>query len=688
MPEQGRKIVIVSFLGVFALYILLSFFSTSVGVIGEKIKVSFLFTLGIGAYALPFFLAYLAYEIAILNLVRRYRFIGRIIGLLLWLFIFLTLVERRAVKSQVILVDYNLGGRVGSALYSLLNRYLGESGTLLFLFLFAFLGTYLLGEGKLIRQLVHFAKSLGKKPGSIKPEKIPSDSTSSEAWKSPVSSPVFPASSIEEVFEVTSLVSKTSSPKRIKKSVPPQEVEEWILPSSRILSSHSAKGEEKTRKEIAEEIAKLEKTLAEFNVAGRVTNFQVGPTVTRYEFQPAPGVKVNKIVNLSNDIALAFAVAAVRIEAPIPGRSAVGIEIPNRRKEIVSLRELVEEEGFYQDPSPLKIALGKDVAGKPLIWDLREAPHLLIAGATGSGKSVCINTILASLLFRSDPNVLRIALIDPKKVELSLYAGLPHLCGPVISEVRLVIKFLKWLCREMDSRYELLSELSCRNVDEYNRLVEKKEQLPYVVVVIDELADLMMTAASDVEGYICRLAQMARAVGIHLVVATQRPSVDVITGLIKANFPSRLAFAVYSQVDSRTILDMPGAEKLLGNGDLLFAPIGVGKPIRGQGAFISTEETKKVVEHWSRQKGSIHYSMEFVFRDEEVEISEDEDDVYGEAVKIVMESGRASTSLLQRRLRIGFNRAARLIERMEREGIVGPYEGSKPRKVIMRRGEQ
>lgn len=689
MPDHGRKIIVVSFLGVFAFYALLSFFSTNVGMIGEKIKAGLLFSLGIGAYAVPFLVAYLAYEIAILNQARRYKFISRIVGLSLWLFVFLMLVERRAMKSQVSLVEYSLGGKVGNALYLFLNRYLGENGILLLLFLFAFLGTYLLGEGKLIRQLVQLAKSLSKKFGAVRTKETPSVPVSPETPKSTVSSSLSPEPcAVEDVFEVASLISKISVPKRVKKTLSLQEMEEWILPSPKILSSHSSKGEEKSRKEIAEEIAKLERTLSEFNVAGRVTNFQVGPTVTRYELQPAPGIKVNKIINLSNDIALAFAVAAVRIEAPIPGRSAVGIEIPNRRKEIVSLRELVEGEEFYQDPSPLRIALGKDVGGKPLIWDLREAPHLLIAGATGSGKSVCINAILASLLFRSDPNVLRIALIDPKKVELSLYAGLPHLCGPVISEVRLVIKFLKWLCREMDSRYELLSELSCRNIEEYNHLVEKKERLPYVVVIIDELADLMMIAASDVEGYICRLAQMARAVGIHLVVATQRPSVDVITGLIKANFPSRLAFAVYSQVDSRTILDMPGAEKLLGNGDLLFAPMGVGKPIRGQGAFISTEETKRVVEHWAKQRGVIHYSMEFVFREEEIEISEDEDEVYGEAVKIVMESGRASTSLLQRRLRIGFNRAARLIERMEKEGIVGPYEGSKPRKVIVRRGEQ
>jgi len=397
---------------------------------------------------------------------------------------------------------------------------------------------------------------------------------------------------------------------------------------------------------------------------------------------------VNKIVALSNDIALAFAAAAVRIEAPIPGRSAVGIEIPNENKEIVSMKELLETTHFLKDSSPLSIVVGKDVIGRPLICDLRDMPHLLIAGATGSGKSVCINVILASLLYKADPNQLRIAMVDPKRVELSIYADLPHLCVPVISDVRWVVKFLKWLCREMDTRYKMLSDLSTRNKQENNKTVEEYERLPYVVVIIDELADLMMTAPSDVESYICRLAQMARAVGIHLVVATQRPSVDVITGLIKANFPSRISFAVSSQADSKTILDGPGAEKLLGNGDMLFSPVGVNKSIRGQGAYISTSETKKIVEHWLNQSGEIYYSMDFVLKEEVAETSDDDDEeLYREAVSVVIENGKASTSLLQRRLRIGFNRAARLIERMESEGLVGPYEGSKPRKVIANRGD-
>jgi len=681
--------LLVSFLGVFAFYSFLSFFPLDVGIVGEKLK-SVLFTvLGVGAYVFPFLLVYLIYEMVIFTPARRYKLASRVIGLSLWFIIFLTLITREVVRNTPHSYSFSfpLGGLIGRFFYRWFDYYLGKSGLVLLLLLFAFLGTYLWGEGRLVRKIIYSIKTLKEKAA------VPHESKASSLYPlkqdktaaQPVSTETFE----EEVFTVQEVAPSQAEKKGTRKSKKLTKIEEgnWVLPSPQLLSYRSSRNEEKPRKEIAEEIARLEKTLSEFNVTGKVINVQVGPTVTRYEFQPAPGIKVNKIVNLSNDIALAFAVAAVRIEAPIPGRSAVGIEIPNRRKEIVSLRELIENENFMQNPSPLKIALGKDVGGKPLIWDLREAPHLLIAGATGSGKSVCINAILASLLFCSDPSVLRIALVDPKRVELSIYAGLPHLCAPVISDVRLVIKLLKWLCREMECRYELLSELSCRNIEEYNHLVEPKERLPYIVIVIDELADLMMTAASDVEAYICRLAQMARAVGMHLIVATQRPSVDVITGLIKANFPSRLAFAVYSQVDSRTILDGPGAEKLLGNGDLLFSPMGVSKPIRGQGAFVSTEETKRIVEHWLQQKEVIHYSLEFVFQEEEIEISEEDDEVYREAVKIVVESGKASTSLLQRRLRIGFNRAARLIERMEREGIVGPYEGSKPRKVIVRRGE-
>ncbi len=687
--ETKKKLLILSILILTTSYFLLALLSRQTGEIGALIRRGALWAFGLGAYLLPFFLGFLTYELAIFLPAKRYRFAGRVIGISLWIFVFLILSEREASRRGAVLPTGRVGGIAGSFLLGVFEKYLGDAGTLLFLFLVALFGTYLISEGKILRRIIAYFHH----PEEQKPQEFPVSPLSKEEKSS-----LPQEEKRAEIVEVFSL-STLEGPRRTRKSRTPkmESVSQsgirnsWILPVPRLLDPPPPKRGEKTRREVEEEITRLEQTLAEFGVSGRVIHVQVGPTVTRYEFQPAPGIKVNKIVSLSNDIALAFAVAAVRIEAPIPGKAAVGIEIPNRHKEIVTLRELIETEEFVNHPSPLLLALGKDVGGKPIFWDLREMPHLLIAGATGSGKSVCINAILGSLLYRADPSRLRIVLIDPKRVELSLYAGIPHLCAPVISEVRLTVRLLKWLCREMDTRYELLSELSCRNIEEYNRIARDEEKLPYVVVVIDELADLMMTAPGDVETYICRLAQMARAVGIHLIVATQRPSVDVITGLIKANFPSRLAFAVSSQADSRTILDGPGAEKLLGNGDMLFAPLGVSKPIRGQGAFIRTEETKRVVEHWMDQKGTIPYPLEFTAQEERDTLQEEGDEdneLYEEAVRVVVETGKASTSLLQRRLRIGFNRAARLIERMEREGIVGPYEGSKPRKVMVRRGER
>jgi len=689
--EPKRKLFVLSILTLTAVYLLLVLLSSGMGVVGDFLRYQALRAFGLGAYVLPFLLGFVVYELAVLHPARKYRFVGRITGVSLWLFVFLALSEQEALRRGFSLPTGEVGGVFGFFLLGFFRRYFGDLGTALFLFLVALLGTYLLSDGKLLRKIaafVQFVKSKGStQTTSLAPSKEPKSPSPAPAKKE--------STEIVETFSIPKLLEHSElgpSPRKKPKPKTPQEERKssWVLPSVELLNPPPPRRFEKSRRDIEEEVVKLEQTLAEFGVMGKVVHVQVGPTVTRYEFQPAPGIKVNKIVGLSNDIALAFAVAAVRIEAPIPGKAAVGIEVPNRHKEIVVLRELLERGEFSGHPSPLLLALGKDVGGKPIFWDLRDMPHLLIAGATGSGKSVCINAILASLLYRADPTRLRIALIDPKRVELSVYAGLPHLCAPVISEVRLVVRFLKWLCREMDARYELLSEVSCRNIEEYNSIVEDREKLPYIVVVIDELADLMMTAPGDVETYICRLAQMARAVGMHLVVATQRPSVDVITGLIKANFPSRLAFAVSSQVDSRTILDGPGAEKLLGNGDMLFAPMGVGKPIRGQGAFIRTEETKRIVEHWTRQKGDVPYPLEFIAQEEKTAMGEDEEDdeLYEEAVRIVLETGKASTSLLQRRLRIGFNRAARLIERMEREGIVGPYEGSKPRRVIAKRGEK
>ncbi|RDV84754.1 FtsK/SpoIIIE family DNA translocase [Ammonifex thiophilus] len=434
-------------------------------------------------------------------------------------------------------------------------------------------------------------------------------------------------------------------------------------------------------REISANARLLEDTLASFGIKVKVTQVSCGPAVTRYEVQPAPGVKVSRIVSLADDIALALATSGVRIEAPIPGKAAIGIEVPNREVALVSLREILESKEFQNSPSPLTVALGKGIAGQVVVADLIACPHLLIAGATGAGKSVCLNSLIVSLLYKSGPDILKFVLIDPKMVELMVFNDIPHLVCPVVTEAKKAAATLKWLVREMERRYELLASAGMRDIARYNQL-KKEEPLPYIVVVIDELADLMMVAPVDVEDAICRLAQMARAAGIHLVVATQRPSVDVITGLIKANIPSRISFAVSSQADSRTILDMAGAEKLLGKGDMLFSPVGSSKPIRVQGAYVSDKEVEAVVEYLKeRIQGEKPEPLPLEELEEEAEVEEDE--LLPQAVEIVVRAGQASASLLQRRLRIGYARAARLIDLMERKGIVGPFEGSKPRPVLI-----
>ncbi len=410
-----------------------------------------------------------------------------------------------------------------------------------------------------------------------------------------------------------------------------------------------------------------------------------GPVVTRYEMALAPGIKLSRVVSLADDLALALASTGVRIEAPVPGKPVVGVEVPNGHVEPVTLREVLESPAFSRSPAPLALALGRDVAGEPVVADLERLIHLLIAGATGSGKSVCLASIIMSLLFRLTPDQLRLLLIDPKRVELTVYDGIPHLLAPVVTEVKQAALALRWAVAEMESRYQELARRGARHLAAYNQLAAQghvEAPLPYVVVVIDELADLMMVAPAEVEDSICRLAQMARAAGIHLVIATQRPSTDVITGLIKANIPSRLAFAVSSQVDSRTILDMGGAERLLGRGDMLYHPLGEPKPIRAQGCLVTERDVDQVVRFWKEQ-GSADYRVDvFEEASQQTEPQSQEDDLFDEAVQLVSEVGQASVSLLQRRFRIGYARAARLIDLMEQRGIVGPYQGSRPRDVL------
>jgi DNA segregation ATPase FtsK/SpoIIIE, S-DNA-T family len=436
--------------------------------------------------------------------------------------------------------------------------------------------------------------------------------------------------------------------------------------------------------------AKLERTFQSFGVKARVTQVHLGPAVTKYEVHPDVGVKVSKIVSLSDDIALALAAKGIRIEAPIPGKSAIGIEVPNSEVAIVSLREVLEAKENNKPDAKLLIGLGRDITGEAKLAELNKMPHLLVAGATGSGKSVCINGIITSILMRAKPHEVKMMMIDPKMVELNVYNGIPHLLAPVVTDAKKASQALKKVVSEMERRYELFSHTGTRNIEGYNEHIKRwnaKEEaqqplLPYIVVIVDELADLMMVASSDVEDSITRLAQMARAAGIHLIIATQRPSVDVITGVIKANIPSRIAFAVSSSTDSRTILDMGGAEKLLGRGDMLFLPVGASKPVRVQGAFLSDDEVEEVVDFViSQQKAQ--YQEEMIPDDNPTSYSEVEDELYDEAVELIIEMQTASVSMLQRRFRIGYTRAARLIDEMEARGIVGAYEGSKPRTVLI-----
>ncbi len=473
----------------------------------------------------------------------------------------------------------------------------------------------------------------------------------------------------------------------------PRRVGPFTLPPLDLLRPSRTR---KPQRQFNDQTALLETTLASFGIEAQVVDVCHGPTITRYEIQPPPGIKVSRIVALADDLALALAAPDVRIEAPVPGKSVVGVEVPNPEPSIVYLYEVLESPEFQNHPSCLAMALGKDIAGNPVVADLKKLPHLLVAGATGSGKSVCLNAMIASFLYKATPEQVQLLMVDPKRVELTVYNGVPHLICPVVTDPKKAAAALRWAVREMERRYELFADAGVRNIESYNKwMIDNRERygegelLPYIVVIIDELADLMMVAAAEVEDAICRLAQMARAAGMCLIIATQRPSVDVITGLIKANIPSRIAFAVSSQVDSRTILDMAGAERLLGKGDMLYFPVGASKAIRAQGALILEKDIEKLVNFWSQQADPNNQEESRVNLDESVdrEVSI-EDELFDDAVRLVIESGQASISMLQRRFRIGYSRAARLIDAMELKGIVGPHQGSKPREVLVHNYEE
>ncbi len=491
-------------------------------------------------------------------------------------------------------------------------------------------------------------------------------------------------------------------------NIEPMTIGNYKLPDLSLLETPKHISMEDVRKGLLDRSSTIETKLKDFGVNGRIVQVCLGPVITRYEFEPAPGIKINKITNMADDLALALKALSVRIVAPIPGKAVVGIEVPNKKRQVIYLREVFAADCFQNAASSLTLALGKDTEGNPCVTNLAGMPHLLIAGATGSGKSVALNTIVCSILYKASPADVRFVMVDPKMLELGIYNGIPHLLGPVVTNPKKAAAVLQWAVREMEERYQTLSEVGVRNIDQYNQYVKKykpqfdedgleKEaptHLPYIVILIDEFADLMLMAAKDIEGLITRLAQMARAVGIHLIVATQRPSVDVITGIIKANFPCRISFRVASKIDSRTILDSNGAEKLLGKGDMLFVPPHTSIQERVHGAMVSEKEVKAIVDFLKQQTESAEKGWQpsedyeaMVLREDDPEsegFEEEYDEFYDQAVDIVIKTGQASISMVQRRLRIGYNRAARMVEVMEKDGIVGPAIAGKPREVLVK----
>ncbi len=506
-----------------------------------------------------------------------------------------------------------------------------------------------------------------------------------------------------KIMDIQKQAEPQSPPRVVKSDKPPKAVQAsfefmgskegrdtYQLPSPDLLDPVPAIAKKVSKEDMLAQSELLQHKLQDFDIQGRITQVYPGPVVTMFEFEPAPGVKVSRIVNLSDDLALAMKAGSVRIVAPLPGKAAVGIEVPNNTRETVYFRQILETPEYQSNKSKLKIPLGKDIFGASVIGSIDKMPHMLVAGATGSGKSVAINSIILAILYNARPSEVKLALIDPKMLELSVYEGIPHLLSPVVTQSKKAAETLRAIVAEMDRRYRTLSEKGNKNIDSYNKAVPEAERLPYIVVIIDELADLMMTVAREVEDSVMRLAQMARAAGIHLIVATQRPSVDVITGLIKANLPARISFQVSSKTDSRTILDANGAENLLGMGDMLFQPPGSSHIIRAHGCFVSEAEIKRVVEFVKKQ-GKPNYELlqqraKEIVEAQVAEVEESErDELYQRAVELVQLNGQASTSFIQRRLRVGYNRAARMIEMMQEDGIVGAADGSKPREVLVRK---
>jgi S-DNA-T family DNA segregation ATPase FtsK/SpoIIIE len=621
-----------------------------------------------------------------------YLSIPRILGILILLLSISSLIGMFNLKNEYIRFYY--AGALGAVISNFITSYFSRLGGFIIFVTFIILSLALVTEiliSSLFLNIINRTNSILKpifsfrirpKPAVIKPvfteRKEPRESLVSGALPripESASKPILPSRPKIEI-KTKLAVSETK--------VKPQEVKigDYHLPPLDLLESPPPLEARQIKEDLTANARILEDTLDDFGISVKVTDIERGPIITRYELEPAPGVKLNRIVALSDDIALTMKAQSVRIVAPIPGKGRVGVEVPNTQSSFVYLKEVLSSSEFQKSESKLTLALGKDIAGQPVMADLGEMPHLLIAGTTGSGKTVCMNCLILSMLFKATPNELKFLMVDPKMVELAPFNGLAHLLCPVVTDARKASVALNWVVNEMEGRYQLLAKIGVRNIEAYN---QRQEKLPYIVVIIDELADLMTVARDQIENAITRLAQLSRAVGIHLLLATQRPSVDVITGVIKANFPARISFKVASKVDSRTVLDMNGADKLLGRGDMLFLRPGESKLIRAQGSLINDNEIERIVD-FIKSQAQPFYDEEILKEQQKSSfINGQKDEFYEQAVKVIMESGQASVSILQRRLRLGYTRAARIIDMMEQEGIIGPFEGSKPRKILIDR---
>jgi DNA segregation ATPase FtsK/SpoIIIE, S-DNA-T family len=667
--------------------------------------------IGIGKY---FILLFLVIEgLSLLFNFRFQNYYNKVFGIIALLLIVLVFLHLRLIfieHAYLLARDGAGGGLYGFYFANYLNNYFGLTGAYLFLIALGLIAILFVTDVSFVyaiyvffrkiyyivnRAIAGFREKQKREPELTRANqenKINIYSNNEEKPKKRLE-PIFrkKSSSTEKTNNLSAIQEKINfNSKTYDNKI--ERNDRYVIPPIDLLKEvkkeHRARGQEK----IKNNIILLQKTLDNFGIQGDVIGATQGPTVTRYEIQPAPGVKVSKITNLSNDIALAFAAASVRIEAPIPGKNAIGIEVPNREKDTVLLREIIESRDYQNNSLILPIALGKDIGGKNIIADLVNLPHLLIAGSTGSGKSVCLNSIILSLIYRFGPDMIRFVMVDPKRVELNVYNGIPHLVIPIITNTKKVDKVLNWAISEMENRFKIFAEVGVRNLQGYHEYMKSiktdEKPLPYIVIIIDELADLMLSSPVKVEEALCRLAQMTRATGIHLIIATQRPSVDIITGSIKINFPSRIAFAVSTQVDSRTILDVNGAEKLLGNGDMLFSPINASKPIRAQGSFVSEKEIKNIVSFLEEKGPAPDYQENILSLKKNQESSkeedeQEEDELFEDAVDTIINNNQASISILQRKLRIGYTRAARLIDMMEKKGMVGPYDGRSPRKILL-----